>query len=88
MKTKTVVESNTNELEGHDFLFFHDDDNGFFINDAESIKEAMKKYGDKFPEMFIADVSRALNFLAGSVVDAVGNDLEDIWKRLDRIENK
>ena len=88
MKTKVVTETNISELSGLNILFFHDDENGWFINDEESIALSIKEYGDDFPKLLLYDIIKAFQFLVEQIVESIEPDLKDIWKRLDQIENK
>ncbi len=88
MKTKTVVETNIEDLKGMDFLYAHGDEDGWFINDEESIADAIKEYGDDFPKLLLNDIHKALQYLAEEIVEKIEPDLKDIWNRLDTMENK
>ena len=87
MKTKKVIETNISELKGLHVLYFHNDENGWFINDEESIALSIKEYGKDFPKLLLSDLSKAFQFFAEQVVESIEPDLKDIWKRLDAIEN-
>ena len=86
MKTKKVVETNIEEMEGMDFFYYHNDPNGWFMNNKESIEKSVKEYGEDFLPKVLFDINQAFQFLAETIVGPLSKDLKDIWERMDKLE--
>ncbi len=80
MKTATKITANIDELQ---FGYWDMDTERFVPVDAQyvdKLQKAVTKLG--VPEELID----ALALFAANITSAVRDDLEDIWKRLDRVE--
>lgn len=79
MITKKTIEANVDMLR---FGYWDDESDTFIALDHCDKDKAMEILGIN-PVLL-----RAFNMFASEIVDLMGRDLRDIWKRLDKMEHK
>lgn len=79
---KSEVKINA-EIDSLTFRWWDDTAEDFIpLNDDEAIKAFLKRRD------YRAKLIDAINMLAGDISEKVGEDLKDVWKRLDDIDRR
>ena len=90
MKIIETTEAHIDELTryGSHVLFVWSDENGWFIKDKESAKEAVKHYkelsGIELPHQFILDIAESMQSTLKELIEELKKDLADCYKQSSR----
>lgn len=85
MKTRTVIDTNLEKVTLGNLLFIpaqSEKDEGYFANsDSDTLQEASEHFGVS-QELLVA-IDEAIKYGLETLVEAVGRDLIDIWKKIE-----
>ena len=85
MRTIKKIESRLEEFKNWDWLWCRSEDDkefeSFFVK--EDFAEAAKKWN--MSERAVRDINTAFEFLAEQLIEAIHNDLADIWEAVERL---
>ena len=90
IEVEEVAKANIDEITryGSHVLFVWSDENGWFIEDEKSAKEAAKHYkeisGVELPFQFILDISKSMQSSLKELVTELKKDLIDCYKQSSR----
>lgn len=87
METKVVIKTHIEKLMGsRDFGLNFEQENGDYVRAEDYVDDACEYF--EFSENALTAIDMALNYLVDALLDELNQDLKDIWKRLNKLEQE